>query len=280
MARRKQGIQWTAKQKALLARTVKNFNAKLTREELKAKKKGNYAEVVNYLPSHIRQDDLKRFIRTAQDLKKVTGIYARFSKAGAADKVKDMDVTRWQYNEARRLQKQRNKQTAELQETYDRFKGNSARARDEGIAYSKTDLSKKNRRQTERFIVSMLGFTTDAGRYRKEEQYRQNFIAHVNSLEGINERELRLIKQFLKSVTPDALTKMWYKSDILHIGFLYPPPGEEQSVAETFVEEMLVMIKEMESEGETVFNSKFEEFRGRKANNGKSMEELLKGFRG
>lgn len=280
MARRKQGIQWTAKQKALLARTVKNFNAKVSREELKAKKKGNYGDVVNYLPSRIRQDDLKRFIRTAQDLKKVTNMYARFSRAGAADKVEDMDVTRWQYNEARRLQNQRNKQTAKLSEEYDRFRGSSAKARDEGLAYSKSDLTKKNRRQMERFIDSMLGYTTDAGKYRSEEQYRQNFMAHVESLGGINDRQLNTIKKFLRAVTPEALSKMWYKSDILHMGFLYSPPGEEQTVAETFIEEMFVVIKEMESDGETVFNSKFEEFRGRKANKDKSMEELLKGFRG
>lgn len=282
MAGKKQGIQWTQKQKALLAKTVKDFNRKVTREYKKAKAKGSTAEATNYLPSYIRQSDLKKYIRTAKDLKNITAMYQRFSRAGAADKINGQDATKWEYQEARRLQKRRNKEVEAVRERFDVKKGNTARARDEGYAYTNTDVSKKDRRQLERYIDTQLSHLTDAGKYAKDVQYKENFIAAAEDIAGLKGAQKKYIVGVLNALTPETLRDLWYASDTIHIGFLYPTPGSEQSQGTDFILEIQKFINDKERKKEKIFTDRFEIFRKRSffTKNKNSLSQILMRYKG
>lgn len=281
MAKRK-GIQWTEKQKALLARTVKNFNAKITRELNKAKKKGSFQEAVNYLPSYIRQSDLKKYIATAQDLKKITSMYARFSRVNAATVLKDQAATKWEYTEARRLQKARNNQIGDITSRFDPLKGNTQRLRDEGVAYSQTDLAKKNRKQLERYITTQLGSLTTGGQLTKDKQYQTNFLKRVTEVEGISDTQRKILQGFLNAINPDILRRLWYESDTIHIGYLYPVPGEEYNQAQQMIDEIMVLVSQYEQEGVDVFTERFDNFRSRSffTKRGASLDQVFSKYKG
>lgn len=233
-------IKWTPKQKSALAKAVKNFNAKIYRQIQKAHEgKNNYTpnQVSNMMPSPVTQKELKEYIRTRQDLTNITNMLSRFSRKGAEQEVNG--VTRWAIQEAKRLQNRRNRETQKMygDEKYDPLKGRSQRLRDEGIAYSQTDLKSKNKAQLERYMKTQLGELTGGGKLKKDTQYRLSFIKRIEEMEGITESSRQQVLDILAELTPDQIRTLWYESENLHIGFLYPTPGEEQETINVVINE-------------------------------------------
>lgn len=252
---RQRDIKWTPKQKSALAKAVKNFNAKIYRQIQKAQEgKSNYTpnQVANMMPSPVTQKELKEYIRTRQDLTNITNMLSRFSRKGAEKEVNG--VTHWAMQEAKRLQNRRNRETKKLldNEKYDPLKGRSQRLRDEGIAYSKTDLKSKNKAQLERYMKTQLGAVTGGGKLKKDTEYRLNFIKRVEEMEGITEALRQRVLDILAELTPDQLRTLWYESDNLHMGFFYPTPGEEQDTVNTAINEFDWFIDKWDKEDENL----------------------------
>lgn len=244
-------IKWTPKQKSALAKAVKNFNAKIYRQIQKAHEgKSNYTpnQVANIIPTPVTQKELKEYIRTRQDLTNITNMLSRFSRKGAEKEVNG--VTRWAMQEAKRLQNRRNREIQKLygSEKYDPLKGQSQRLRDEGIAYSQTDLKSKNKAQLERYIKTQLGELTGGGKLKKDIQYRESFIKRIEEMEGITETSRHYVIDILSELTPDQMRTLWYESENLHIGFLYPTPGEEQDTVNIAIKEFNWFIHKWDME--------------------------------
>lgn len=107
-------IRWTESDNQELARVVRNFNAKIDRLNKKDPSKmlnslpDGMRVNKNALPEKVQVRQLKKLIKTRQDLKRELNTLKRFSKKGAEELllVPDTDynlqVTKWQRNEMNR----------------------------------------------------------------------------------------------------------------------------------------------------------------------------------
>lgn len=99
---KKYNIKWTEDDSKELARTVKNFNAKISRLEKK-----NPA-IKNTLPEKVSVKEMKELIDTRQDLKRELNSLKRFTQRGSEQLVTvpdndyNLQITKWQKNEMTR----------------------------------------------------------------------------------------------------------------------------------------------------------------------------------
>ena len=126
-------IRWTAKDTAELSKSIKRFNAKLTRISKKA------PSISYLLPEKVSEKELKDLISTRADLKREINALNRFSKRGAEELVKapkttnNVYVTKWQKEElSRRVALVNRKRKARLKE----FESLPAKSRGQELGYT------------------------------------------------------------------------------------------------------------------------------------------------
>lgn len=126
-------IKWRDKDKELLKKTVKNFNAKINR----LLKKNPYAE--SYLPEKVSYSKLKQDLQYRKDFNKMIKSLQRFSRKGAEELTSFIDtpMTRWEKREAAiskgNLNRMRTAKRKKLEPTPE--KGNMSSIEEMGLGY-------------------------------------------------------------------------------------------------------------------------------------------------
>lgn len=232
-------IRWTAKQKALLKKTVESFNRKV-----RSLQKSLSSADVKKLPKTIKQADLKKSIGTGKDLRDIAKIYERFTKSPKVEFT--AQATKWAESEAAKLQRKRNREVAKmrLQHGYDPLQGNTQRFIDEGISFTNLNVKKLTARMLDKYIGTQIKQTTQGGKQAKIAQYQRNMLKRIDTMPNITNLQRKQMKYLIKKLTPEQLMDLHYNSDSLNIGFLYPAPGEEYEAAAMFIEEMEYRIDE------------------------------------
>lgn len=232
-------IKWTKQDQQELNKTVKNFNAKISRL---AKKN---PEITNILPEKITASQLKDLINTRQDLKRELNSLKRFSKRGA-EKIVDvpdteynLKVTKWQMTEMNRrvgiINRKRKDRLEKIQNTEMKSRGQS-------LGYTRGQLGMG--RATEVALEPMNAFFRTMGNTdlkkrwqsilvqsqsdyltRKDYQLRENYIKglsmnyNVNDIQDIIDSiENMDIKEFLNVFEQEGGT----------FEFAYPGRGLEE----------------------------------------------------
>ena len=146
-------IRWKQSDNAEIRKTVKNFNAKITRlekkydklisEETDVEKRRQLRTEKNALPNRVQTKQLKELVETRQDLKRELNSLKRFSKRGSEDVVDvpenkyNLKTTRWQRNEMTRRAGVINRKR---KERYEEVYNYSAEFRGEELGYSIGEL--------------------------------------------------------------------------------------------------------------------------------------------
>ena len=102
MSNKRSKIRWRDSDTAELNRLIKNFNAKLYREEKK-----NPA-TADYLPSRVKKSEVIKSIETRADFNRLKKSLSAFSKRGAEKPVKSSrgaKATQWEVDEFKKKQK-------------------------------------------------------------------------------------------------------------------------------------------------------------------------------
>lgn len=216
-------ITWTKSQKERLNKTVKYFNAKVSR--LREKNPNDYS-----IPNKITRAGIRDQVKTAKDLTRILNQYNRFLRKGAELPSKqNSKVSNWLYKEAQLLKRTRNRFIDKTwkENNIDVKSGNMRRAEMEGWNYDRRDIRKLNQTQTERYIEVLNRKVSDKGKDERSAQYRRNFIKAVNNLElDMDDLTRRRLQMLLNSVSNDELTELFFSSKYIDLGFLYEKPNE------------------------------------------------------
>ena len=186
-------INWRESDLQELSRTVKNFNAKISRL---AKKN---PEILQALPEKVKVNDLKQLITTRQDLKREINALKRFSKRGAEKIViadgtdEELKITRWQRTEMnRRVGIINRRRKARLEE----LTNLEMKSRGEALGYTRGQLGMG--RATEVSLSPMNAFTRRMN--RRDLKMKWQVILRESQSEYFTEKDYRLRNNFVKAL--------------------------------------------------------------------------------
>ena len=186
-------IKWRESDLLELNRTVKNFNAKITRL---AKKNPDEAVA---LPEKIKISDLKTLINTRQDLKRELNALKRFSKRGAENIViaegtdEGLKITKWQKTEMnRRIGIINRKRKARLEE----IQNLEMTSRGQSLGYTRGQLGMG--RATEISLSPMNAFTRRMN--RRDLKMKWQAILRESQSDYFTQKDFRLRNNYVKAL--------------------------------------------------------------------------------
>lgn len=231
-------INWRESDIEELARTVKNFNAKISRLSKKN------PDIAVALPQKVKIGELKNLITTRQDLKREINALKRFSKRGAEKIViadgtdEELQITKWQRTEMnRRVGIINRKRKARLEE----LSNMEMKSRGEALGYTRGQLGmgkatevslspmnaftrRMNRRDLNMKWLSILRESQSTYFTEKDYRLRDNFIKAFE--QNFNPNDIGDVVAHIKSMDiKDFLQKFEEEGGTLE--FAYPPNREQ-----------------------------------------------------
>lgn len=186
-------IRWQESDLLELSKTVKNFNAKITRL---AKKNPDVAVA---LPEKVKIGDLKNLINTRQDLKREINALKRFSKRGAEQVViadgtdEELKITKWQRTEMNRrvgiINRKRKSRLDEIQNL-------EMTSRGQALGYTRGQLGMG--RATEVSLSPMNAFTRRMN--RRDLKMKWQAILRESQSDYFTQKDFRLRENFIKAL--------------------------------------------------------------------------------
>ena len=186
-------IRWQESDLLELSKTVKNFNAKITRL---AKKNPDVAVA---LPEKVKIGDLKNLINTRQDLKREINSLKRFSKRGAESIViadgtdEELKITKWQRTEMNRrvgiINRKRKSRLEEIQNL-------EMTSRGQALGYTRGQLGMG--RATEVSLSPMNAFTRRMN--RRDLKMKWQAILRESQSDYFTQKDFRLRENFIKAL--------------------------------------------------------------------------------
>lgn len=193
--RRRYNIRWSDSDDQLLRKTVKNFNAKITRLNKKLP-----PEKRNALPGKASVKELKEVISTRQDFKREIASLQRFSKRGAEEIVKapdnyyNVEITEWQRDDMIRRARAINRmRTTRLEKMVNL----SATSRGVDVGYKRGEGAGIAKNQ-EVELMPVKAFTPKQDRYDIREKH--SALIRESSDTYWLKREIRVRKNFIKGI--------------------------------------------------------------------------------
>lgn len=212
------GIRWDKKTKAILNKTVKAFNAKLSRIE----KQGKNLEA--FMPERLSVKDLKKEIQTRAEFNRQIKRAQAFLKRGAEEvKVseKGLAVTKWEIQQIRNLQQ---KAEYEHKKYLERMKAGSkkitTRAEEEERPIPKFDFKKRGYSEYQRYLAMLQKRLTGEYYKDKQELYLKNYIQSIYRLYGQTEKVDALVDH-LENLGADEVVHQIYQDFDMTIEFTY-----------------------------------------------------------
>lgn len=231
-------INWRESDIEELTRTVKNFNAKISRLSKKN------PDIAVALPNKVKVGELKNLITTRQDLKREINALKRFSKRGAEKIViadgtdEELQITKWQRTEMnRRVGIINRKRKARLEE----LSNMEMKSRGEALGYTRGQLGmgkatevslspmnaftrRMNRRDLNMKWLSILRESQSTYFTEKDYRLRDNFIKAFE--QNFNPNDIKDVVAHIKSMDiKDFLQKFEEEGGTLE--FAYPPNREQ-----------------------------------------------------
>lgn len=206
-----------------LARTVKNFNAKITRLEKK------HPELKEFLPEKISVKDLKSNIETRQDFNRELKSLKRFSKKGAEKPIlskSGITTTAWEKKEVgykvallnRKRKAEREKANVSTE------KGTMGTIENAGLKPKKYDINSIEPSSWERFKKNVEKQIKSNYFDEKKELYKQNYIkAFINVFGSGFIIGFDFVLQKLKDMPADELVDLYYNDPVMELDFVYDP---------------------------------------------------------
>lgn len=216
-------IKWRLQDRKTLARTVKNFNAKITRLEKK------HPELKEFLPEKISVKDLKSNIETRQDFNRQIKSLKRFSKRGAEKPVlsnSGITTTAWEKKEVgykvallnRKRKAEREKANVSTE------KGTMGTIENAGLNPKKYDINSIEPSSWERFKKNVEKQIKSSYFDEKKELYKQNYIkAFINVFGSGFIIGFESVLQKLKDMPADELVDLYYNDPVMELDFIYDP---------------------------------------------------------
>lgn len=187
-------IKWSEQDIKEINRTVKNFNAKISRLSKKD------PSLVAILPERVSAQQLKNLINTRQDLKRELNSLQRFSKRGSENIVTvpdndyNLQITKWQMTEMNRrvanINKRRKHRLEKLQNT-------EMTSRGESLGYTRGQLGMG--RATEVALQPMNAFTRTMGRTDLKEKWKSIIVQSQSDF--LTKRDYQLRENYIKGLT-------------------------------------------------------------------------------
>ena len=214
-------IRWKLSDNEEIRKTVKNFNAKITRLEKKydklietetdRDKKQQLTNEKNALPKRQSTKQFKKLVDTRQDLKRELNALKRFSKKGSEDIVTvpgneyNLKTTKWQKNEmSRRVGIINRKRKERYQEAYD----TALEYRGEKLGYTQGQLGMGS--VDEMQLQPMNAFTPSMTRTSLNKKF--DVIMEESQSSFWNKQELIMKENF-----KEALLTTFRKGDIKNV---------------------------------------------------------------
>lgn len=228
---KKSKIRWRKSDTEKLARTVKNFNAKISRILKKD------PSAISYLPEKMSMTKAREMIETRADFNREVNSLTRFSRRGAEQVVsstRGAKATKWEVHEFNRKQsivnRQREKERKKIEEKEVKIGGKGTgqtRARMGTIKENELKKSRKNfynqsQKEWELARKNMDKMLNSTENQRKREQMRENYIKGLR--EGGFLDEHPEIEKYIRGIdvdkfyetvqTDDTATFYFYKDPI------------------------------------------------------------------
>ena len=222
MAKR-HSIKWRLQDRKTLGKTVKNFNAKITRLEKK------HPELKEFLPKKVSVKDLKNNIETRQDFNRELRSLQRFSKKGAEKPViskTGITTTVWEkkevgykvalLNRKRKAERERAEVSTE--------KGTMGTIENASLQPKKYDINTIEPSSWERFKKNVEKQIKSSYFDEKKELYKQNYIkGFINVFGGGFIIGFDSVLQKLKDIPADELVDLYYNNPVMELDFIYDP---------------------------------------------------------
>lgn len=222
-------IRWRDSDSKRLAREVRRFNAKLTREI-----KRNPA-IKEYLPERLNTKDLKAVIKTRADFNREIRSIERFMLKDATAPIESktgIRTTKWEKNEValkvRRINRARREELQREQPSHE--KGTMGSIRENNLQPKKFDINKIKKSDWEKFVESVEAQVMSTYKLAKMEAYKENYLkAILNSLGNELGAELY---EYVRDLPAEFVYRQYYQDPLLQLNFVYDPL-QAQLIAET-----------------------------------------------
>lgn len=227
-------MRWRSSDKSKLAKTVKNFNAKIQRQL-------NSGISADILPSKISVADLTASITTRRDFNRNINSLSRFSRRGA-EKVYTTDsgvsITEWQRKEiAIKLRAINNSRTNKRKlyseaEALSRGKpigvtrGQMGDVRQENLAPKKLNIHKIS--PGEAWQRAMRDLELQLTSNRNDQLYKDNYlkaldVAYGNSPDEDMDLLYKILREKLKNMSASEMVDIFRRDEQASISFVYIP---------------------------------------------------------
>ena len=249
-------IRWKQSDNEDVRKSVKNFNAKITREQKKLQKQyelsGSAEErrelkrKMSALPEKVSTKEIKNVIHTRQDLKRELNSLKRFTKQRGVEYVSvpdnvdsNMKMTKWQKTEMNRRIGVINRRRKERLET---IKETPVTSRGEKTGYTKGDIGmgkadevalrpmnafteKMTRNDLNKKFKAIRKESSDAYWKEKEVQLKKNVMNGIEAnYKGMFPRETQMILDAIENMDFDEFYQRFI-SESGEMEIVSPPPG-------------------------------------------------------
>lgn len=236
---RRSNIKWRQQDKETISKTVRQFNAKLTRILKK------HPELAPYLPDRLTVEGVRQSIETRQDFNREVRSLQRFLKRGAERPIlsdSGIKTTEWQrrevgykvatVNRARTLEAKRANVSTE--------KGTMGSIEANNLRPKSYDINRIAPRDWNKFIETverqvMTNYDSD-----RVERYKENYLKSIRRNLGTRGKAKELY-DLVATLDPYFMYDIYYDDPVLQIQFTSDPLPAEL-IAEQALEHWLQML--------------------------------------
>lgn len=243
-------IKWRQEDRNAIARTVAQFNAKLTRT-LKA-----HPEWAPYLPSRLNSKEIQSNIDTRSDFNRTVNSYKRFLRPGAEApyaSATGIHTTNWERREIGiKIGIINRRRARELKlANVSTFKGTMGSIQENNLRPKKYDINKIKATDWEKFVESVEKQASPNYNRERLELYKENYKNAIFNTFGNDDKAQELLN-LIDSLSPEFLFNQYYDDPLLEIGFIYDPL-ESSLILNTVLDRWTGAIENETSKGNNPF---------------------------
>lgn len=225
-------IQWRSRDEEKLNRTIRNFNAKLSRL---IKKDPALKDV---LPEKLSKQALKKNLETRKDFNNFIKSAQRFSTKGTERVIANdygVKITAWEKRElqyklnAINARRRQERKIAEMTEVMDRGKAQGYKTvqmgttRFNALLPKSFHFEKMRRADFQSFVRVVTKQAAASFPWKQKEQYKENYL---KAMRGALSSEYQYLIDHVAKLPPEVLLKAFYGDPKAGIDFYYTPMEE------------------------------------------------------
>jgi hypothetical protein len=212
-------IKWRKSDREKISKTVRRFNAKITRTLKK------HPEFAPYLPEKITVKELMGNIGTRKDFNREVNSFSRFLKRGAEKPYTSksgIKTTAWERREVGYKVAQINRQRTieKKRANVSTYKGTMGSIQANNLNPKKYNIDKIRPQEWDKFIETVEKQVKSNYNYEKMERYKENYIKGLYNVFGTKGNDILGI---VENIPPDEFTDLFYNDPVLQLDFIYDP---------------------------------------------------------